>query len=161
MIGNEITATVISFALIGCLAMSTGAYLKGRYDGITLERASWTVDVDSANKRADNSETNFKKGAAKVPAVIERETKTIIKYDDAAIRKVAKLEEQIEDLKWELKNDKTTGVCTGNIPAEWVRQQQKLDRILQGVSETSQKGSHKSKTFPFEDYPIIPFPVRD
>lgn len=161
MIGNQITGSLMTLVAIGSLAMSTSAYFKGKHDGVEKERAVWNEGVGNAENRADDAETKFQDGENTVPTVVARETKTIIKYDNAAIRKVARLEGQIVELKWELKNVENTGACIGNIPDEWMRQQQKLDRILQGVSKAGDTRSHQSETVPLGREIIIPSTVRD
>lgn len=150
MIGNAITGKLIGWTVAGSLAFSivasTGAYFKGRHDGKLAERAAWEEGVEDAEDRAEQSETEFNQGADKVPAVIERETKTIYRVDEAAIKQVARLEGQIEDLKWELENVQTNNVCPGPIPTDWRLQHDRLDRILQGVSETGRTGSYQGQT---------------
>jgi len=129
----EAAAFAICFSFIAAGGIFTGAYYLGDKNGNERCQAAWEKGVDKAEDRAADSANDFAAGAGAVPAVIERETQTIYRVDDTAVKEVARLEAQIEDLKWELENDKVENVCSGLVPEPWRMQHDKADRFLSGL----------------------------
>ncbi|CAM3780698.1 hypothetical protein [Litorimonas haliclonae] len=145
MIGSQITGGLVAIVSLSALGMTSLGTFAGYKYGKSVEREKWETGVDEAEDRSEKGEAEIEAGADKVPAVIERETQTIVKTDYAAIRTIAELEGQVFQLKEDLKNAKNVDVCPGFIPDDWRVQHTQLDRLLFGGDEAGREERGESE----------------
>ena len=142
-ITNKVKGIILLFAIASLTITSSVSYFNGKSVGKEKERASWQESVDKAKDRAGKADTDINAGSEEVKNIVDKESKKIIIYDQKAILKVAQMEIEIKNLLEELDNAKETGQCVNYpIPDNWRMQHNKLDSILQGVSNPRLKGGN-------------------
>lgn len=114
-----------------------GGYTAGAYNlGKSHERAKITKEADKAADRADDAVEDIDGLQDKADPIIVTETKTIIKQDRAAIRKLGEVEGQLKALRTDyekLIKDIDSDWADGDLP-DGVRQQiTKIDELLSGL----------------------------